>query len=143
MPASQICVDASLVVRLAVRARPEPDLIARWLDWMASGTTFVAPALFANEVANAVHRYRIAGVLRDDDASELLNMALSLGIELVHDPRLTRRALRLAGELGLSAAYDAHYLAVAEDRGVELWTGDSRLYRAVGERLAWVRCVSV
>lgn len=141
MGRSPICVDASIVVRLAVRARPEPALIETWLRWMADSQPLVAPALILAEITNAVHRYRVAGHLSDDDARQLLNLALSLGIELVAEPHIARRALVLAGELGLPAAYDAHYLAVAEDRGAELWTGDARLFRTVGGRLPWVRHV--
>jgi predicted nucleic acid-binding protein len=39
------------------------------------------------------------------------------------------RALMLADTLGLSAAYDMHYLALAEAIGCELWTADAKFHR--------------
>jgi len=53
-----------------------------------------------------------------------------------------RRALQLAQELNLSAAYDAHYLALAEQFGAEFWTADQRLANNVSSRLPWVHLVS-
>ncbi len=47
-----------------------------------------------------------------------------------------------AETLSLPAAYDAHYLALAERMGAELWTAATRLLRAVRDRLSWVRLVA-
>jgi len=40
-----------------------------------------------------------------------------------------------------AAVYDAHYLALAERLGAEMWTADRRLCQAVGAALPWVRLV--
>ena len=37
------------------------------------------------------------------------------------------------------AAYDAHYLALAEMMDCEFWTADERLFNAVRDELSWVR----
>jgi predicted nucleic acid-binding protein len=37
------------------------------------------------------------------------------------------------------AAYDAHYLALAEMMNCEFWTADERLFNAVRDKLSWVR----
>jgi len=52
-----------------------------------------------------------------------------------------RRALQLADTYNLPAAYDAHYLALAEAFGCELWTDDQRLLRRVGGALDFVRWI--
>ncbi len=41
-----------------------------------------------------------------------------------------------ASQLKQNAAYDAHYLALAESFGCELWTADERFYRAATR---WLR----
>jgi predicted nucleic acid-binding protein len=64
--------------------------------------------------------------------------ALQLGITLHGDAALHRRALALAEHLELSAAYDAHYLALAERLGTEFWTADQRLGNAMSSILPWV-----
>jgi predicted nucleic acid-binding protein len=52
---------------------------------------------------------------------------------------LSTRALELADRFGLSATYDAHYLALAEREGCEYWTADERLWNSVRAQLGWVR----
>ncbi|MCU0571091.1 MAG: type II toxin-antitoxin system VapC family toxin [Oculatellaceae cyanobacterium Prado106] len=47
----------------------------------------------------------------------------------------------MAQELGLSATYDAHYLALTERLNAEFWTCDRRLFNTVQARLPWVHLV--
>jgi predicted nucleic acid-binding protein len=70
-----------------------------------------------------------------------LRAALSLPLRLYGEPELHARALDLAERLSLPAAYDAHYLALADWLGAEFWTADQRLVRAVQDELPWVRAV--
>ena len=91
------------------------------------------------EVVNALHRYVHHGMLLPEEASDALEAILGLGIELRSDAELHPRALALANKLGLAAAYDVHYLALAERLGAEFWTADRRLQHAVGATLLWVR----
>ena len=51
------------------------------------------------------------------------------------------RALRLAAEHGLPAAYDAQYLALALTLGCDFWTDDRRLLTQLGgrvDRVKWI-----
>jgi len=61
-----------------------------------------------------------------------LKAALSLPLRLHGDVSLHRWAVDLAERFSLPAAYDAHYLALAEWLGGEFWTADRRLAQAVG-----------
>ena len=66
---------------------------------------------------------------------------LSSGLELHQPPQLYGRALELASQLSRGAAYDAHYLALAETLGCEMWTADGRFYQAaspVARSVRWV-----
>ena len=142
MPASTvpwICIDASIVVSLVTRGAPGSPFTAAWRQWHQAGLKPVAPSLLTYEVVNALHRYVHHGMLLPEEASDALEAILGLGIELRSDAELHPRALALANKLGLAAAYDAHYLALAERLGAEFWTADRRLQQAVGATLPWVR----
>ena len=58
----------------------------------------------------------------------------------IHEPATPyERALVLADANSLPAAYDAHYVALAQILGCNLWTNDRRLLNLLGGRLAFVR----
>jgi predicted nucleic acid-binding protein len=125
-----VCVDASIVVRLLIG--PEDAAVKHlWDSWSKQEAHLVAPTLLYYEVANGLYRQQKAGLLRPESAGEALDIALALPVELIGDGDLHRRACELATAYRLPAAYDAHYLAVAERLGVELWTADARLVSAM------------
>lgn len=132
MDSSTICVDASFILGLFMG--PDDEAAWRlWDSWLAEGSTIHSPALLGYEVANALHRYHLAGFLSFASADLVLDAALSLPVRLRSSRELHNRALRLASHLSLPETYDAHYLAVAEQVGAELWTADGRLAKHVGD----------
>lgn len=134
-----VCVDASFVVPLVTRPHEGSPFAQRWRGWHEAGLHPAAPTLLCYEVANALHRYVVHGTLLPSQAEAALDAALDLGFVWFGDAELHRRALEIAGEYGLPAVYDAHYLALAERLTAELWTADRRLHQAVGAALPWVR----
>lgn len=137
MPNSPVCLDASFLLRLLLGDEGgKADTL--WETWHREERRLVAPTPLYYEITNALHRYAVQGDLLPAEAQALLDLALRLDIELVGDGELHRRALQLADTFTLPAAYDAHYLALAERLGAELWTADARLSRAVWNRLPWV-----
>ena len=66
-----------------------------------------------------------------DDTRRALEEAMSLDIRYLDPPDLPLRAFELAARLRRPAAYDAHYLALAEHLECPFWTADERLYNAV------------
>jgi predicted nucleic acid-binding protein len=134
---SWLCVDANLVIRLVTD--PADDSIQRmWEQWDDERQQLVAPTLLYYEVANALHRYQRLGFMGATSVQLALEAALALPLELHYEADLHWRALDLASRLSLPAAYDAHYLALAELLGCEFWTLDRRLARAVQAALPWV-----
>ena len=134
-----VVVDASLAFKWLV---PEKDSdkareLARF--WDSSGTQPVAPHLMPVEVANALHRRVIRDELALQDATRLMENLLATGISLRETPELHSRALELAHNLNQDAVYDAHYLALAETLGCELWTADVRFYRVSSLRVGNMR----
>lgn len=134
---SAVCVDANLLVRLVVD--PTEQAVGQlWARWRAEQRQFVAPTFLYYEVTNALYRYQRAGTFSASAVRLMLQAALTVPFQLHGDPALHVSALALAERFSLPATYDAHYLALAERLGVELWTGDRRLASAVRPVLSWV-----
>jgi predicted nucleic acid-binding protein len=138
MTNSLICCDASLGLKLFL---PEDDsALARslWEEWKDRETTIIAPTLWAYEVTsvlrNRVHRGRLA----PEQEADLFAAIHELPVQLVRPAGLHRRAWELARHFDLPAAYDAHYLALAEMASCPFWTADERLFNVVHGELGWV-----
>ena len=136
-PAPVVCVDASLIVRLVTDAENR-QLRPLWRQWQDEGREAAAPTLVLFEVANALYRLARQRFFSHAAASTALQAALALPLQLYVDPTLHRQAMRLAEQFDLPACSDAHYLALAERLGAELWTCDDRLARAVAPQMPWV-----
>jgi predicted nucleic acid-binding protein len=94
------------------------------------------------EVTNGLYRYLKARIFSLETVEKTLHAALALPIELVGEADLHQRAKDLATNYNLPAAYDAHYLALAERFEVDLWTADARLFNAVQSfGIEWVKLV--
>lgn len=141
MSSSPICVDASILIKLVMSGRHESPVVTMWREWHGAAHFIVAPTLLYYEVSNALHRYVVHGELLPEEAEEALEAALGLNVTLYSDADMHRRALKLAGQFSLPAAYDAHYLALAEALRAEFWTADRRLVRAVQDNLPWVHMI--
>ncbi len=139
MPNS-VCVDAGCVVRFFTEPTDE-SIQERWRRWHAEGTRFVAPSLLRYEVTNALHRSAFHGPLSEEAARSALRSALEFPIAYEEPAGLHLLALDFARRFALPAAYDAHYLALADHFDVELWTIDRRLAQVVRPSLLWVRLV--
>lgn len=134
---STICVDAGLVVRRVVIPQ-DAAIQAIWEQWATSQTYLIAPTLLRYEVTNAVYQYQKTGALSAVAAHQALRAAFALPLSFVDDADLSSEALSIAGRFSLPAAYDAHYLALAERLGATFVTTDQRLANAVQSALPWV-----
>ncbi len=137
----KVVVDSNLVVKWLVLVRDSALADELQTQWDSQGIELLAPSLLFFELTNVHHKYVRRGVLSDLSAIELLDRMRAFDITLVHDLSLYRRALQLASELGQGAAYDSHYLALAENVDCEFWTADRRFYRAAlphFDRVRWL-----
>ena len=86
-----------------------------------------------------------ADLLSIEEMEGALQDALHLGIVLYGNsqiPQLHEMAINLAKTLKLSAAYDAHYLALSKLLNAEFYTADKRLYNSVKLSLNWVNFIT-
>lgn len=138
-----ISVDASFIIRLVTSNENHNSYNTKWQEWQLSNTVIVAPTLIMYEVSNGIYRYHKAGQITQNEAENLLDSALNLGIHFYGDSNLHQEALAFANLYNLPATYDAHYLALAQRLQVELWTADKRLFNAVSQALSWVNLIEV
>jgi predicted nucleic acid-binding protein len=127
---SWVCVDANLIIRLVADPADEP-IQYLWEQWDSERRQLAAPTLL----------YQKLGYLSASSVQLAFRAALALPLELHGEPDLHWRALDLADTFSLPAAYDAHYLALAELLEGEFWTADGRLARTVQSSLPWVHLV--
>lgn len=137
-----VVVDTSLACKWLVKEIHTAEANALGRVWNSQGTRIAAPYPLPVEVANVLHRKVRRGALTLPAAAQRMESLLSLGLELYHPTRLYSRALELASELRQGAAYDAHFLALAETLGCELWTADEISCRAASPVVRRVRRVA-
>jgi|GEM_PF-1208095 len=96
-------------------------------------------SLLTYEVTNILYREVRAGKITPEIAEDGINLIFrTVSPVFSHYSALNLRALALANQFGLSAAYDTHYLALAERKECSLWTADTRMWRAVKNQFDWV-----
>ncbi len=120
-------VDASAVVAALVDGGP----VGEWAGAELARGGLAAPHLMPVEVANILRRAALAGELTADIASQAHDDLVLLRVDLFPYEPHARRVWQLRDNL---TAYDAWYVAVAEDLGAPLVTLDGRIARAPGPR---------
>ena len=131
MPRSPVCVDANVVVALVTAERFSRAALALWEELTRKDWQPVAPLLLRYEVTSALWRKTMQKVMASEDARQALQEALALDIQYLDPPGLSLQALELAARFQRPAAYDAHYLALADHLSCPFWTADERLYNAI------------
>ena len=122
-----VVIDASAAVAWLLQEQTKAVHVERHL-----GAGMRAPALWVDEVANALVVAQRAGRRAPAVTRALLAQASLLGVGLCGSPGMTRIA-ELAIESSLTA-YDAEYLHLALDRGASLLTLDQQLADAARSR---------
>lgn len=135
-----LVVDASLAYKLIVPDPYQAYYEELWSGWKQGQREFLAPTLWAYELASALSKMAHFGHLTAGQAQQGIAAAFGLGVQLVPpDADLAAQALRWSRRLQRAAAYDSFYLALAERLGCELWTADKGLAHAAN--VPWLRLV--
>jgi predicted nucleic acid-binding protein len=119
-----IIVDASVAAKLYFIDQGTPQAKAE----LTTGASLFAPELLFIEIASVATNMMRRGLSTTEQAAMAVASVLTLLDEAVPMSGLSRRAFDLASRHGFSA-YDASYLALAEQRAVPLLTADARLTR--------------
>ena len=118
-----LVVDASVVVDLLARFRPQPLEELLW----APGTVLAAPELLQVEVLQALRKLEIARTIPAGRSAELVQWMRALRIRLYRHDSLLDGIWALRRNL---TAYDASYVVLARLLGGSVITRDTRLARA-------------
>ena len=136
---SQVCVDASLALKLVIAEEDSPLAHALWDTWVEEGVEIVSPPLLAFEGISVIRSKVHRGLVPPDEGELMFKAFRAQRVKLLYPEGLHERAWEMANRFHRPQAYDSHYLALAEMLGCELWTADERLYNAVKEELPWVK----
>jgi predicted nucleic acid-binding protein len=136
-------IDANLIAAVVLPLPYSDQATERIMAWKQAGLELLAPVLLEYEVAAILRKAVVAQWLTTDLAVEAIGRILALNVRSLRPTaQLHERALRWADRLGHSKAYDAHYLALAEQEGIELWTADQRLANGAQQAGAhWVHWI--
>ena len=119
-------VDTSALMEFLIGANPDRELVRRLLT-----STSAAPQLITAESLHVLRKLTLRGLLTDEQAEEALDHVLDTPITLIDHAPLARRVWELRHTV---SAYDALYLALAEELDVPLVTCDARLGNAAGHK---------
>jgi predicted nucleic acid-binding protein len=138
-----VVVDASIALKWVLRESDSNTAFALLTEWNDREAMLLVPALLAYEIANGLYRKARSGEITLNRAKEALAEVLLAGLQFdfSSDLALSTRAIELADQYKLPAAYDAHYLALAEREGCEFWTADWKLWNAIRGKTDWVRWI--
>ncbi len=136
--ANCICVDASVVAKwafievLTEEAEPIRAAVAGERVRMA------VPDSFFVECVSIVYHKLQQGLVNTEEAKSALRILHQVPGQVVAVRDLGESVLTWASGLAISA-WDAAYLAVAEQEQCELWTADKELAHRAQQQVGWVR----
>lgn len=122
-----VVLDSNVAVALALDTKRAPVIEERLRAWEAAKEALHAPSLFRFEVANALTRNIAARKIDAADAKVAWQRIIAIEISLhglVDGPAVIAVARKLKRE----SAYDAAYIALAQELSAELWTLDGPLF---------------
>ena len=128
-------VDASLVVEALIGTGPERP----WCQNLLGSEELAAPHLMVAEAANLLRRAALFRDVSQEQASLAHGELLALPVLLFPYAPYGTRIWELRNNV---SAYDASYVALAEDLGVSLATLDGNLIRSPGPRCEFLTYVS-
>ncbi len=134
-----VCADAGVLIKLVVAEEDSDRADALWEQWKEDGVKVVAPALLLFELTSVLRNKVHRGLLSLKEGERAFDTVRRLPVQVLTPSGLHRRAWELAIRFHRPAAYDAHYLALAEMMNCEFWTADKRLFNAVRDELSRVQ----
>lgn len=136
----KIVVDANIITAILVPLPYSTQATRKMMEWQNADVTVTAPTLLEYELTTTLRKATVAGIIAIEEAVQAIEAFANLHIEVIAPtPVLHEVALRWSERLQQSAAYDAQYLALAEQLGATFWTADRRLANGAKQAgVTWV-----
>ena len=132
-------IDASVVLKWYLADEQHGEKALGLLNkYISNELHILAPSLLEYEVINALVIARKRGRIEEETLLSAIDGFLGLGIELKNLSMFSTGVLHYCKVYNRSA-YDASYLALAEEDGIPLITSDRVMYNAVQTDLQWVK----
>ncbi|NPV86275.1 MAG: type II toxin-antitoxin system VapC family toxin [Anaerolineae bacterium] len=127
-----VVIDANLAIGL-VRQMPFSAAFRTLIErWLVEGVSIAVPALWDYEIVSGLRRLWQQNAITREEAFAGLELVMSLEIQRSPaEQDLLLSSLRWAERLGQSKAYDAQYVALAEQLHAEFWSADEKLVNAL------------
>jgi predicted nucleic acid-binding protein len=139
-----IVVDSNLLIRAATDRATAVAVRERFFRWRTEGQTLHAPWLFRYEVADALARYVSVGEQNTSEAaSAWADIERSSKSITFHDISDGARVIAIAQTLRRQNAYDAAYIALAEELETDVWTLDGPLARNAAQTGLPVKLIEI
>jgi predicted nucleic acid-binding protein len=135
----QVCVDASVAIKLVLDESDSDQAQALWAFWLEQNAQVIAPYHWLFETASVIRNNVYRKTISASTGEFALRSLHAQPVQLLHPPQLGERAWELAEQFNRSTAYDCFYLALSELAGCELWMADRRLFSVVNHQLSWVK----
>jgi len=138
---SQVCIDASLVLKLVLNEADSAKADSLWHSWVTNQVEVIAPPLITIEATSVLRLSVFRGTITVPESFTALQTILSLQVRIRTFSDIHRSALDLANTLNQPRAYDTQYLALALHRKCDYWTADERFYNSARNhypRINWL-----
>ncbi|MEW6188239.1 MAG: type II toxin-antitoxin system VapC family toxin [Thermodesulfobacteriota bacterium] len=137
----KIVIDASVALKWFFNDEENGERSLRILEqYMAEELELCAPSLLEYEIINGLVIGQRRGRIKMDTVLHAVEGFLNLEIPMLSVTPVYSRILYFCRTFNLTA-YDAGYVAVAEQEGIPLLTADPQLYRNVKKDLKWVQWI--
>jgi predicted nucleic acid-binding protein len=136
---SLVIIDASVALKWFLPDEEYGQKALQVLDrYMGNEIILGAPSLLEYELVNGLIIAQKRGRVPEETILTAVEGFANLGIRLQNIARLFDKVIHLSKAHQLSA-YDASYLAIADEKGAPFITADEKLFRSVRENLTWVK----
>ncbi len=134
--------DCSVVIKWKIPSEAHAaEALEMFGDWIAGAVGLCAPDQLRTEIVaallKALRRGRVSETYARDAVRELLAAPLRY---YKTTPAVLKESFEIARQYGLRP-YDCVYVAMAERKKIEFWTGDQRLVNALGAAYPFIHWI--
>lgn len=127
----KIVIDSNVAIALVVELPYSDSCMKKITSWHEDGQQLIAPTLWLYEIASVIRKFVALNKLSFEEGEEALKNLLALGITIkAPNQSLILNIYEIAEKIGQKVAYDAAFLALAQQEKAQFWTADQKLVRA-------------